>query len=143
MALKIRALEFNDFTEWLPVWDANNEGHKNENVTAQTWQRLCDKDSPVCGLAAFEGDHIVGILHYILHPTTGHISHACYMQDLFTLPKHRKKGIAKKMLQALLQEHKKQKWARIYWVAKEDNAAAQKLYDGFGKKLDFSFHVLL
>jgi len=143
MTLKVRPLEFTDFAAWLPLWTANNLGINDEKITAQTWQRLCDPDQTVYGFGAFEGKDLVGILHYILHPTTGHISHACYMQDLFTSENHRRKGIAKKLLRALLEEYRKQKWARIYWIAEQNNAAAQKLYEDFGKKLEFSFHVLV
>lgn len=143
MAIDVRPLEFNDFSKWLPLWTENNQGQKNTDVTAQTWQRLHDKKSPINGLGAFENGQLVGILHYILHPVTGSLNYACYMQDLFTSPEHRQKGIAKKMLQTLYTEHKKRKWARIYWVAEHDNIAAQSLYENFGKKLDFSFHVLL
>lgn len=143
MNITVRALQFEDFSDWLPLWIQNNQGQNNEAVTAQTWQRITDTRENVFALGAFEKDKMVGILHYILHPTTGHLSHACYMQDLFTDPNKRNKGIAKKMLQALHKEHKKQKWARIYWVAENDNVAAQTLYKEFGAKLDFSFHALI
>ncbi len=143
MSIKTRPLIFNDFPAWLPLWNENNAGHINEKVTSQTWQRLCDPAQSVFGFAAFDKEELVGILHYILHPVTGSINNACYMQDLFTLPSHRNKGIAKKLLQALYQEHKQQKWARIYWVAEENNAAAQQLYKSFGVKLDFTYHALI
>ena len=143
MTLTVRPIQFDDFTDWLPLWIQNNQGQNNERVTAQTWQRITEQSENVFALGAFENKKLVGILHYILHPTTGHLSDACYMQDLFTDPAQRNKGIAKKMLQALYKEHKKQGWARIYWVAENDNAAAQRLYQSFGAKLDFSFHALI
>lgn len=143
MTLQIRPLVFDDFPAWLPLWIDNNEGHNDQNVTSQTWQRIIDKDEQVYGLGAFKDGEMIGILHYILHPTTGHMASACYMQDLFTKTEYRRSGTAKKLLLALQKEHQKQKWARIYWVADQKNVAAQKLYQSFGTKLDFSFHVLI
>lgn len=143
MALVVRPLEFNDFPAWLPLWNANNFGQKNDAVTRHTWQLLNDPTSGVHGLGAFENGELRGILHYILHPTTGSIHPASYMQDMFTDPAHRGKGIAKALLKVLGQTHKQQKWARIYWVAEADNAAAQALYKHFGVKLNFTFHVMI
>ena len=40
-------------------------------------------------------------------------------------------------------EYKEEKWARIYWIADMNNAAAQKLYQSFGARINFSFHVLI
>jgi ribosomal protein S18 acetylase RimI-like enzyme len=143
MTLTIRPLLFNDFPQWLPLWVENNQGENNKDVTTQTWQRMCEDAQPVHGLGAFEKDKLVGILHYILHPTTGSLAQACYMQDLFVPPKQRGKGIAKELLKELKKTHLREKWSRIYWVAEADNKAAQHLYKSFGSKLDFTFHVLI
>ncbi len=143
MTCIIRPLHLNEFSDWLPLWIENNQGQNDEKVTIQTWQRITSDQEHVYALGAFKAQKLIGILHYILHPTTGHLSQACYMQDLFTLPEERGKGVAKKMLQTLYKEHKRQDWSRIYWVAEQNNAAAQKLYESFGAKLDFSFHAII
>lgn len=118
-------------------------GAIGDGVTARTWQLICDDKAEVFGLGAFENDDLRGILHYVLHPTTGSLFPACYMQDLFTDPPYRSKGIAMALLKELKTRYHNEKWARIYWVAEENNIAAQKLYQKFGVKLDFTFHVLI
>lgn len=131
-----------DYDGWLMLWDANNQGLRNEEVTAETWRRLNDPDSPVCGLVARVNGHVAGLVHYILHPTTGHIAPVCYMQDVFVAPLFRRQGIARCMIEELAMTGRKKKWARLYWLAESSNEAAQQLYRDFGVKLNFSLHVM-
>lgn len=140
----IRPLSPTDYAEWLPLWDANNMGQKNQPLTDRTWRRIIDpQDSQINGLAAIdEAGQIKGILHYILHPTTGSLSEVCYMQDLFVPLAYRGQGIAKSLVRELERLGKAQGWARIYWLADNTNEAAQALYRNLGVRLNFSFHVL-
>lgn len=137
----IRPLQLNDFPSWLPLWDANNLGQRNEAVTAETWSRLTNDSAPVHGLCAIEKGEMVGIIQYVIHLTTGAIEPVCYMQDVFVDPDCRGKGIAKKMIQELVKMGRKQKWTRLYWLADSNNAAAQALYKNIGVKLDFTLHI--
>lgn len=142
MSLKIRPLERNDFPDWLPLWDGNNKGERNEAVTTETWSRLTDPDFPVRGLCAELNGDMVGLVHYVLHYTTGSIAPVCYMQDVYVDPSMRKKGIARVMVMELSKIAFKEKWGRMYWLAEENNEAAQALYENIGVKLNFSLHVL-
>lgn len=111
-------------------------------VTDKTWARLCDDTSTVFGLGCFEHTEMQGFVHYVLHPTTGALNPVCYMQDLFIHPDHRRKGLAREILKTLAITGQQNRWERIYWIASQDNAAAQKLYKNIGVQLNFSFHVL-
>ncbi|MEM7651072.1 MAG: GNAT family N-acetyltransferase [Pseudomonadota bacterium] len=141
MALKIRPIENRDFPDWLPLWDGNNMGTRDEAVTTETWSRLNTPESPVCGLIAEESGKLIGLLHYIEHPTTGSLKNICYMQDVYVDPAHRKKGVARAMIEKL-SSIGQGKWARIYWLAESDNEAAQALYKTLGVKLNFTLHVM-
>lgn len=140
--LTIRPLHFDDFPQWFTLWQHNNMGQIQPEITTNTWERLMDEASAVNGLGAFIGDEMAGFVHYILHPVTGHIEPASYMQDLFVSTDFRKKGIGKALVEDLAKLGKQQKWARLYWLAEEKNEAAQALYSKIGLKLDFSFHVM-
>lgn len=142
MSLKIRPLVSEDFPSWLPLWDGNNKGHRDEAVTTETWSRLTDPNFPVHGLCAQLDGQMVGLVHYVIHHTTGSINPVCYMQDVYVDPVFRKKGIARVMVMELSQIAFKEKWARLYWLAESDNKAAQALYQNIGVKLDFTLHVL-
>lgn len=143
MAVKIRAIENRDFPDWLPLWDGNNLETRDEAVTSETWSRLIDPEFPVYGLVAEDGGKLVGLVHYIVHPTTGSLKNVCYMQDVYVAPPARQKGVARKLLKELAAiGQRREKWARIYWMAEADNEAAQKLYKTIGVKLDFTLHMM-
>lgn len=141
--LVIRPLQFDDFPKWLPLWDGNNLGNRDEAVTAETWNRLCDpQNTQVNGLCAFMNDRITGIVHYILHPTTGSIQPVCYMQDVYIDPDYRRKGIGKRLVNEVTEIGKREKWTRMYWLTQFGNIEAKSMYENFGVKLDFTLYVL-
>lgn len=139
--ITIRPLEPNDFPNWLPLWDGNNMGQRDEAVTTQTWMRLMDANSPVGGLCALSGGAMAGLVHYILHPTTGAIENACYMQDVYVDPSYRQQGIAKKLVRELEKKGSAEGWSRLYWLADADNEAAQALYRTIGVKMNFNLFI--
>jgi GNAT superfamily N-acetyltransferase len=142
MTSSIRPLTADDYGQWLALWDGNNLGQRDEAVTAHTWRRLTDPDSQVHGLCAEHNGKLTGLVHYILHPTTGSVAPVCYMQDVFVDPAHRQKGIARALVNEVAHIGRRAGWARMYWLAEADNLAAQKLYKSLGVKLDFTLHVL-
>lgn len=131
-----------DYDGWLALWNGNNGGPVDARVTAQTWARLVDPASPVNGLLIREGDALCGLVHYILHPVTGHLMPACYMQDLYIDPAFRKRGLGRALVEHLALLGRDTGWARLYWLAEASNPAAQALYAHLGVRLDFTFHVM-
>ena len=141
----IRPLKRSDYDKWLPLWQENCLHQVSDDVTQETWRRLCHAGELVYGLALFDGEHetnLIGFLHYILHPTTGFIEPACYMQDLFIAPDFRRQGMAKRLIWELNEIGQREEWARIYWFAEQGNEAAQKLYKNIGISMNFSLHML-
>lgn len=132
-----------DHDEWRALWDGNNGMAVNPAITAQTWARLCDPASPVNGLLARDADGAAaGLVHYILHPVTGHLHDAAYMQDLYVAPAKRGRGIGRALVEALAAQGRAAGWARLYWLAEAANPEAQALYKKIGVRLDFTFHVM-
>ena len=139
----IRSLERTDYNAWLPLWNANCLNQMADDITAETWRRLTNPKETVFGLGSFDKDgKLCGILHYILHPTTGFKEPACYMQDLFTAKNCRRQGIAKQLVLELNTIGKEQKWARIYWFAENGNESVQNLYKNLGIPMDFTLFML-
>lgn len=142
-SISIRPLLNEDFPEWLPLWVGNNGGGNDEEVTAETWSRIISADHPVNGLGAYSGKKLVGILHYVLHHTTGFIEPVCYMQDVYVPDEMRQKGIGKKLVKNLITQAKQNNWGRVYWLAQESNEAAGALYKDIGVKIDFNVYIYL
>jgi len=141
--MQIRRFERKDYDQWLPLWQENCAHKIADDITAETWRRLTHPKESVGGLGVFTpDDKMIGLLHYVVHPTTGFIHHVCYMQDIFITQDHRKQGLAKRLLWELQDLKKTQNWARIYWFAENNNVAAQNLYKTVGIKMDFSLHMI-
>ena len=140
----IQPLQAADYDQWLPLWQANTEHALDDDITAETWRRICDPDFPIFGLGARidKDSPLAGICHYVLHPTTGNSKQVCYMQDLYIDPAQRRRGLARGLVMALAGLGAAQGWARIYWLAEAENEAAQTLYKSLGYKLNFTLHVL-
>ena len=141
--LVIRPLMRQDYDQWLTLWDGNNLGQRNDEVTQSTWGRLCnDENWMVNGLCAEMNGELRGIAHYILHPTTGQIAPVCYMQDVYVAPEHRRQGVGRRLVNEITEIGKKEEWARLYWLTQEGNIEAKAMYENFGIKLNFTFYVL-
>lgn len=94
---------------------------------AETW-RLLIADERVHGLAARLDGRMVGIAHYLFHPQSWS-SDACYLQDLFTAPEARGRGVATALIEAVAQAARARGAAKYYWMTKEGNLPARALYD--------------
>ncbi|MEO7548500.1 MAG: GNAT family N-acetyltransferase, partial [Ramlibacter sp.] len=55
----------------------------------------------------------------------------CYLEDLYVLPSARGHGIGKGLIEWLRNAMRAEGWARVYWVTRQDNANARRLYDQF------------
>lgn len=64
------------------------------------------------------------------------------MSDLYTLPEHRGKGIAKQLINHCLRFSQSKGAARLQWLTAADNHPAQKLYDSMKtKKSDWKVYT--
>jgi len=93
----------------------------------ESWRRLRAGEC-VHGLAAWLDGRIVGIAHYLFHAQTWSAD-ACYLQDLFTAPEARGRGVASALIEGVAEAARLQGAAKYYWMTKEDNRTARALYD--------------
>src|SRR5215470_651006 len=104
----IRAVERDDFQQWLTLWDGYNKFYGRfgptalpAEITQMTWARFFDSYEPVHALVAESNQKLVGTVHYIFHRSTTMIGPTCYLQDLFTDESLRGKGIGKALIEAV------------------------------------------
>lgn len=138
----IRHINHKDYERWLPLWRENGLHQISDDVTAETWRRLCNPKEPVFALGAFDGENLVGFLSYVLHPVTGFIEPACYMQDLYIDEPYRRQGHAQCLVRELHDLSKERGWSRLYWFAEKQNEAVQGLYQNLGVKVPFDLFML-
>ena len=133
-----------DYPAWEPLWDGYNAfyGRKDETalpdeITLTTWQRFLDPAEPVFALVAEREGRIVGLAHYLFHRSTTQIPLTCYLQDLFTLPSERGRGVGRSLIEAVYERAKAAGSKRVYWQTHESNSAGRMLYDKVAQHLGF------
>ncbi len=132
----VRPLEAGDRAAWRPLWDGYNafygrvgETALPEAITARTWERFLDPAAPVHALVAVAGHEIVGLAHYLYHPSTSRLRDVCYLQDLFTVPAMRGRGVGRRLIEAVCEAAREAGSDRVYWQTQAGNAAGRALYD--------------
>jgi GNAT superfamily N-acetyltransferase len=66
----------------------------------------------------------------------------CYLEDLYVEPAARGHGIGTAFIEWLRNAMRAEGWARLYWVTRESNAQARRLYDKFAQADDFVRYVI-
>jgi len=115
-------------------WDVLARGYKHFYATPttdaqydQAWRRLLAGDG-VAGLGAHLDGQLVGIAHYLFHTAVWSPT-VCYLQDLYTDPACRGRGVARALIDAVAAVARERGADRYYWQTKADNATARVLYD--------------
>jgi GNAT superfamily N-acetyltransferase len=142
--ITVRHVRESDYAGWRPLWDGYNafygrEGETAlpESITAATWERFLDPAELVYALVAVDQDQIVGLTHYLFHRSTTRLTDVCYLQDLFTIPSMRGRGIARQLIEAVYDLARAAAATRVYWQTQEKNSTARVLYDKLAKHTGF------
>lgn len=139
-SILVRPVTRDDFDAWMILWDGYNAFYGREGetaldpkITAVTWQRFFDPNDPVFGLVAELDGKVVGLAHYLFHRSTTRIELTCYLQDLFTDPALRGRGIGRALIQGVYECAAREGVKKVYWQTHETNATARRLYDKMAK----------
>jgi GNAT superfamily N-acetyltransferase len=140
----IRPIRREDYAQWLPLWAGYNAfyGRAGDTalpaeITASTWERFFNSAEPVFALVAETDGRVVGITHYLFHRSTTKIEPICYLQDLFTDPAMRGKGIGRALIEGVYEQARAAGVRRVYWQTQTTNAAGRALYDKVAKHFGF------
>jgi GNAT superfamily N-acetyltransferase len=145
--VSIRPLQQSDHDDWRGLWTAYLEFYKAtvpEEVYQATWKRLFTEGEfePKGFLALIDGKP-VGLVHYLYHRSCWSVVNNCYLQDLFTAPETRGKGVGAALIEAVKREAGKIGVANVYWMTHETNTTARKLYDRVARQTGFIEYDLL
>jgi GNAT superfamily N-acetyltransferase len=142
--LTIRPVERRDYQSWRLLWDGYNSFYGREGETALaetitqvTWERFYHTAEPVRCLVAESNGRLVGLTHYILHRSTTRLNDICYLQDLFTTPDLRGRGVGRRLILSVYEAAKAAGCSRVYWQTQVTNAAGRALYDKVAKHHGF------
>jgi GNAT superfamily N-acetyltransferase len=135
MTIIIRCIQPRDESGWRNLWAGYNRFYEHEAaeaVTRSVWSRILDSASPIHAIVAEAADGaIVGMANYVLHDGTWSIEPACCLEDLYVDPRRRGNGVGRMLIDWLVSEMKANRWAKLYWVTRENNYRARALYDTY------------
>ena len=146
MSYVVRALQAADRAAWQPLWDGYNAFYGRHGATAlrpeiteSTWQRFFDPQEPMFALVAQDSANgeLIGLTHYLFHRSTSRIELSCYLQDLFTAPAQRGRGVATALIEAVYEQAGAAGTRRVYWQTHESNAVGRRVYDKVAKREGF------
>lgn len=138
--ITIRPLAASDRAAWEPLWEGYLTFYKSSlppELYDLTFKRLTGASEPMGGFVAERDGKMLGIVHWVMHRTTWSAKDICYLQDLFTVPEARGKGVGRKLIEAVRQMAQAKNAYRVYWQTHESNLAGQELYDKVADKSGF------
>ncbi len=138
--ISVRPLVATDQAAWESLWQGYLTFYKSRlapETTNITWQRFHDPAVPMHALGAFADGALVGIVHFIYHYSCWTHGPYCYLQDLFTSPEARGKGVGRALIEAVYVAAREHSASRVYWLTHETNTDAMKLYDKVADRSGF------
>jgi GNAT superfamily N-acetyltransferase len=146
--ITLRPVLPSDHAGWRPLWDGYNAFYGREGktalpeaITTDTWERFLNPDEPMHAWVAVADNQIVGLVHYLYHRSTTRLTDVCYLQDLFTVPAMRGRGVARRLIEAVYKEARAAGATRVYWHTQESNSTARMLYDKVAKFTGFIVYI--
>jgi GNAT superfamily N-acetyltransferase len=130
----IRPLLPTDEAAWRELWQGYLSFYETElpeSVTAATWERLVGEPAHYLGFVAEREGDVVGMTTVVLHDYTWSDRPAALLHDLFVQPEVRGAGIGRALIDHVIALGRESGWSRVYWLTKEDNATARRLYDTY------------
>lgn len=138
--LAVRPLVPADRPRWDVLWDGYLTFYAMDldpAVTERTWRRFFSVDEPMHAIGAVRDDTLVGICHYLFHRSTWSATMYCYLEDLFTDPDHRGRGVGRALIEATAAAARRAGADRLYWQTHRSNTAGRSLYDQVAEDLGF------
>jgi len=131
--LAIDPFRADEFSRWRELFGAYNTFYGTElgdDVYRTTWSRIMEPGGPLRALAARNETGVpIGLAHYLFHRSTWAIADRCYLEDLFVAPTDRRRGLGRKLIEAVATAARARGCDRLHWLTHESNAVARRVYD--------------
>ena len=141
LPIEIRSLAPSDRPAWAPLWRDYLAFYETEvaaDIYDLTFARYTDPArADMRAWMAWNGDTALGLVHVIAHPHGWRAEPVTYLQDLFTVPEARGKGVARALIETVYADADRAGRPSVYWTTQIGNITARALYDSIGVQTEF------
>lgn len=132
--MRIRPVTPDDRDPWQALYDGYQRFYDRPDLPQaffdQAFEQLMSEDPrSFRGLVAEADGRLLGLTHYVFHPHMWRPEGTCYLQDLFTAPEARGKGVGRALIEAVYAAADAAGVPAVYWLTQEFNYAGRMLYD--------------
>jgi GNAT superfamily N-acetyltransferase len=137
-AIQIARLQAADRDEWQALFRGYLDFYETTFTAArydQAWEEFLAGTRMHAFGAKIDGV-LVGITHFLVHANTT-AADVCYLEDLFTAPAARGRGVGAALIQAVVDWARPRGCSRVYWMTQQSNITARRLYDRVAENRGF------
>jgi ribosomal protein S18 acetylase RimI-like enzyme len=135
--LVIRQAVPSDKDQWRELFLAYGQFYSTQftpAITEGVWQWILEPNHPLtCWVADIEGA-LVGFAHVREQPDTFRAGPSWFLDDLFTAPQARNRGVARALINQAKAYAATNGGGDLRWITAADNHQAQRLYDTVAAK---------
>ncbi|MCZ0962146.1 GNAT family N-acetyltransferase [Paracoccus benzoatiresistens] len=138
----VRPLRPGDKDQWQRLYDGYHRFYDRRDLPQDFFDGVFDRlmaGDPLDfhALVAEDDGRLLGLTHYVFHPHMWFPEGVCYLQDLFTAPEARGKGVGRALIEEVYAAADQAGRPRVYWLTQEFNYAGRMLYDRVGVRSPF------
>jgi len=140
MPLIVRQVLVGDKTRWRELYVSYLKFYNSEPIESSieiVWQRLTKDEPEIHGLVAELNGEVIGFTHFHYQLSTWTHTFHCYLEDLYVSEEERGKGAATALIAEVKKLAVERKCSELFWITKESNETARKLYDKVANRSDF------
>ena len=140
MSVSVRQIREDDRSKWSELFSSYLEFYESSprdfNLDL-VWDRLTSPNPQIQGLVAEDNGAVIGIVHFHYQLSTWTDTFDCYLEDLYIEEIARGKGAARALIQAVKELSIQHECSKLFWITKESNSMARRLYDKVATLGDF------
>lgn len=142
---QIRKIQPADRDQWEALFLAYGVFYETaftQQIVEGVWEWLMDPSHSVSGFVAESEGTLLGFAHLREQADTFRAGPSWFLDDLFTLPTARGRGVGRALIDALKEHGAAHGGGDLRWITAADNTQAQHLYDTLASRTSWVMYEL-